>query len=106
MARAIGLALTATPLTAAEAVNWGMIWKSYADEELLSAAQQLTSSLSAGPTLALAATKMLMQQAGTRDFDTQLDFEAVTQNSCAKSRDYAEGVQDFFEKREAKYEGR
>ena len=105
MARAMGLALTATALSAAEAVACGLIWKSHADAALLPAAQELTAKLASGPTTAFAATKMLMQHAAGTDFDTHLALEAGTQKSCAESDDYTEGVEAFLQKRVAKFTG-
>ena len=105
MARAMGLALTATPLLAADAEAWGLIWKRYEDNALLPAAQVLAAQLANGPTAAHAATKMLLQQAATNDFETQLDHEARAQKSCATSADYAEGVQAFLDKRATRFVG-
>ena len=105
MARALGLALTATPLSAADAEAWGLIWKRYEDDALLPAAQALAETLANGPTAAFAATKMLMQHAATTDFETHLDHEARAQKSCASSPDYAEGVQAFLDKRAPRFTG-
>ena len=105
IARAMGLALTATPLSAADAEAWGLIWKRYEDNALLPAAQALADQLASGPTAAFAATKMLMQNAAKTDFDTQLDHEARAQKSCAISSDYTEGVQAFLDKRAPRFNG-
>jgi 2-(1,2-epoxy-1,2-dihydrophenyl)acetyl-CoA isomerase len=105
MARAMGLALTATPLSAADAEAWGLIWKRYDDDALLPAAQAMADQLASGPTAAFAATKMLMRQAATTDFETHLDREASAQKSCAISPDYTEGVQAFLDKRAPRFTG-
>jgi 2-(1,2-epoxy-1,2-dihydrophenyl)acetyl-CoA isomerase len=105
MARAMGLALTATPLSAVDAEEWGLIWKRYEDDALLPAAQALADQLASGPTAALAATKKLMQYAATTDFETQLDHEARAQKLCATSPDYTEGVQAFLDKRAPRFTG-
>ena len=105
MARAMGLALTATPLSAADAEAWGLIWKRYEDDALLQAARAMAEQLASGPTAAFASTKMLMQRAATADFETQLDHEARTQKLCATSPDYTEGVQAFLDKRAPRFTG-
>ena len=105
LARAMGLALTATPLSAADAEAWGLIWKRYEDDALLPAAQALADQLANGPTAAFAATKMLMQHSVTTDFETQLDQEAHAQKLRAISLDYTEGVQAFLDKRAPKFTG-
>ena len=105
MARAMGLALTATPLSAADAEAWGLIWKRYEDDTLLQAARAMAEQLASGPTAAFASTKMLMQRAATADFETQLDHEARAQKLCATSPDYTEGVQAFLDKRAPLFTG-
>ena len=105
MARAMGLALTATPLSAADAEAWGLIWKRYEDDALLQAARAMAEQLASGPTAAFASTKMLMQRAATADIETQLDHEARAQKLCATSTDYTEGVRAFLEKRAPRFTG-
>ena len=105
MARAMGLALTATPLSAADAEAWGLIWKRYEDDALLQAARAMAEQLASGPTAAFASTKMLMQRAATADVETQLDHEARAQKLCATSTDYTEGVQAFLDKRAPRFTG-
>ena len=105
IARAMGLALTATPLSAADAEAWGLIWKRYEDDALLQAARAMAEQLASGPTAAFASTKMLMQRAATADFETQLDHEARAQKLCATSPDYTEGVQAFLDKRAPRFTG-
>ena len=105
MARAMGLALTATPLSAADAEAWGLIWKRYEDDALLQAARAMAEQLASGPTAAFASTKMLMQRATIADIETQLDHEARAQKLCATSPDYTEGVQAFLDKRAPRFTG-
>ena len=105
MARAMGLALTATPLSAVDAEAWGLIWKRYEDDALLQAAQAMAEQLASGPTAAFASTKMLMQRAATADIETQLDHEARAQKLCATSTDYTEGVRAFLDKRAPRFTG-
>ena len=105
IALAMGLVLTATPLSAVDAEEWGLIWKRYEDDALLPAAQALADQLASGPTAALAATKMLMQSATTTEFATHLELEAYTQKSCGASSDYAEGVQAFLDNRPSRFAG-
>ena len=105
MARAMGLALTATPLSAVDAEAWGLIWKRYEDDALLQAARAMAEQLASGPTAAFASTKMLMQRAAIADIETQLDHEARAQKLCATSTDYTEGVQAFLDKRTPRFTG-
>ena len=46
-ARAKGLALTAQPITAAQAADWGLIWKAVPDDTLMEEATALAAGLGA-----------------------------------------------------------
>lgn len=105
-ARAKALALTAEPLSAAQAAEWGLIWKTVPDDALMADARALTAQLAEGPTFGLGHAKQLIQDAATTDFNTQLEREAVVQRDCGRSADYAEGVSAFLHKRPAAFTGR
>lgn len=98
-ARAKALAMTATPISAEVAANWGLIWKAVPDADLMEEARALALSLSEGPTHGLVAMKQAIQAAATNTLDEQLDLEAHLQKTCGESPDYAEGVAAFLEKR-------
>lgn len=103
--RAKALALTAEPLPAEKAADWGLIWKVVDDDLLRSEAEALAKSLAAGPTLGLGLTKRLIQQAASNTLDQQLDLERDAQQRAGHSADYAEGVIAFLEKRKAVFRG-
>ena len=104
--RAKALALTAEPLTAEKAADWGLIWKAVDDADLMTEATKLAASLAAGPTLGLGLTKRLIQAAATNSLDAQLDMERDLQQQAGRSADYAEGVTAFLEKRPARFTGK
>lgn len=103
--RAKALALTAEPLPAATAADWGLIWKALPDDQLLPEAVALAQRLAAGPTLGLGMTKQLLQAAASQTLDQQLDMERDFQQIAGRSSDYAEGVTAFLEKRKAEFTG-
>ena len=105
-ARAKALALTAEPLTATHAAEWGMIWKAVPDDILLSEARALAERLGSGPTIGLGRTKHLIQAAHTNTLDAQLDLEAENQRICGATPDYSEGVSAFLGKRAPTFTGR
>ena len=105
-ARARGLALTAEPLPAPKAADWGLIWKCVPDDELMETARAQAERFAAGPTFGYAQTKRAIQAAETNDMNTQLDLEAELMFQCGRSPDYAEGVGAFLDKRKPAFTGR
>ena len=104
-ARAKAIAMTAEPVSAEKAADWGMIWQVVEDADLMTEARALASRLAAGPTYGLGLTKSLMQAAAGQELDAHLDMEASYQRDAGRSADYAEGVRAFLEKRDPKFGG-
>lgn len=105
-ARAKALALTAHPLSADEAAEWGLIWKAVDDDALMDEAIALAEGFAKGPTKAYALTKQAIQAATTNSLDEQLDVERALQREAGWSDDYKEGVSAFLQKRPANFRGR
>ncbi|MXP41354.1 2-(1,2-epoxy-1,2-dihydrophenyl)acetyl-CoA isomerase [Altererythrobacter soli] len=105
-ARALGLALTAEPLPAEKAEDWGLIWKCVDDDALEEQSMALASRLAAGPTRGLAATKHAIRGALLNDLQTELDHERDLMRNLGQSSDYREGVAAFMEKRQPSFGGR
>ncbi|SPF81330.1 2-(1,2-epoxy-1,2-dihydrophenyl)acetyl-CoA isomerase PaaG [Pseudoprimorskyibacter insulae] len=104
-ARAKGLALTATPIKAKQAEDWGLIWQALPDDELMPAARAMAEKFANGPTVGLGLTKQAINAATTQSFDEQIEMEARFQKICGESPDYAEGVSAFLQKRKPNFTG-
>ena len=105
-ARAAGLSMLGTKLTAEQAEAWGLIWKCVDDDKLMAEARKLASNLATQPTKGLAFIKRALQASVNNTFDQQLDLERDLQRGAGQSADYREGVTAFMERREPKFRGR
>lgn len=104
-ARAKGLALTAEPITAQKAEDWGLIWKCLPDDVLMEEARATAARFAKGPTLGFAQTKACIHAAAANTLEAQLEREARAMKLCGESADYAEGVAAFLEKRAPMFRG-
>jgi 2-(1,2-epoxy-1,2-dihydrophenyl)acetyl-CoA isomerase len=104
-ARAKALAMTATPLDAVTAADWGLIWKAVSDDGLMAEAEALANQLASGATKGLALTKKLMQDASAHSLDDHLNQERDAQRTAGQTDDYREGVAAFMEKRAPRFIG-
>lgn len=102
-ARAKALALTAHPLSAEDAANWGLIWRVVEDEALMDEVHTLAQNLANGPSRAYALTKQAIHAASGNLLEEQLQLERKFQREAGISDDYKEGVAAFLEKRPPNY---
>jgi len=104
-ARAKGLTMLGDTLSSADAERWGLIWKSVEDEALQDQAAALARRLAAGPTQAYRRIKTVLDQEPARTLPEQLALEAVLQSELGDTKDFAEGLLAFRNKRAPKFTG-
>jgi 2-(1,2-epoxy-1,2-dihydrophenyl)acetyl-CoA isomerase len=104
-ARALGLALTAEPLPAEKAAEWGLIWKAVDDDALDAEVDALAARFAAAPTKGLAAIKQLIRASWGHTLDEELDLQRDKMRELGFSADYREGVSAFMEKRKPGFTG-
>jgi 2-(1,2-epoxy-1,2-dihydrophenyl)acetyl-CoA isomerase len=105
IARASELALLGERLPAARALEWGLINRVYADEQLPGEAAALAARMAAGPTRAYAGAKRQLNTWQYARMAEQLELEAQIQQEMAGSADFLEGATAFVEKRRARFRG-
>jgi 2-(1,2-epoxy-1,2-dihydrophenyl)acetyl-CoA isomerase len=92
-------------VTAARALDMGMINTVVPDEELLARALAIAEQLAQAPTAAIGRTKELLGASATNDYGGQLELERKAQIQSGLTRDFREGVAAFIEKRPPKFVG-
>lgn len=97
--RASAISMLGDKISATDAEAMGMIYKSFEDGEFPEESRALAAKLAGLPTQALALTKQALNQSPTHSFEEQLQLEDKLQQQAAATKDYAEGVQSFLEKR-------
>lgn len=104
--RAALMYLTNRPVTAAEALDWGLVTEVVPTDELDQRASELAAQLAAGPTLAFSRMRRLLRHSSTTDLDQQLHLETQYVAETGASRDSGDAIAAFLEKRRPTFEGR
>jgi enoyl-CoA hydratase/carnithine racemase len=100
------LALLAEIVPAARAEELGLVTRVVPRDELDAAVADLTGRLAAGPPIALRATKRLLDEGARSTLADAVEAEAQAQVVNLGTRDTAEAMMAFVQKRQAVFEGR
>ena len=103
--QAMRILLTNPTLTAAEALDLGIVTEVVADDQLGARADQLAAELAASAPLALAATKRLVWAGVGATLHERLPEEARTVSELSGSADSREGLAAVLERRAPKFTG-
>ena len=99
------LALLAPILDAAEAEQIGLVNKVVPAAELDAAVAEWANQLAAGPPIALAQTKALLDASSGNSLSAALEAEAAAQTVNFATSDTVEAITAFLQKREPRYTG-
>lgn len=103
--KASALMMLGDKVSASEAEQMGMIYKSFADESFADEVNKIASKLCTMPTKGLAMTKKVLLLSRNNDLETQLKLEEEYQAAAGETYDYKEGTSAFVEKRKPNFKG-
>jgi 2-(1,2-epoxy-1,2-dihydrophenyl)acetyl-CoA isomerase len=103
--KASALMMTGDKVAAADAERMGMIYKVFADDMFEEESKKIAATLSQMPTKGLAYTKHALNMSYFGNWEEQLLIEDKFQQKAAATKDYAEGINAFLEKRQANFKG-
>jgi 2-(1,2-epoxy-1,2-dihydrophenyl)acetyl-CoA isomerase len=104
--QALALMLSAEPIPAEEAQRLGLVYRVFDDASFAGDVKALAAKLAQGPGLAYRLTKQAVAESLSNDLQAQLALEARLQREAGFSRDFAEGIAAFREKRAPTFQGR
>ena len=104
--RAAAAYLRNTPISAEEALEWGLINEIVPGEQLRRRATDLAHELAHGPTTAFATMRRLLRDSWHRDLPAQLVAETHGLRQTGDSRDAAAAIAAFAAKTTPEYTGR
>ena len=104
--RAKELAFFADIIDASTAKEMGLVNRVVAHDELDAFVTEWADRLAAGPPIALAQTKAMLNKSFNVSMDEALDLEGWSQTVNFSTADTREAIDAFLNKREPKFEGR
>lgn len=105
LSRAAEMAFTGEPVDARTALEWGLVSKVVAQDDLLPEARRMADRIAVNPPQALRMTKRLMREGMHARLDTLLELSAAYQGAAHQTADHSEAVAALLEKRSPVFTG-
>jgi 2-(1,2-epoxy-1,2-dihydrophenyl)acetyl-CoA isomerase len=102
--RALAAMMTGEPISAREALDWGLVWRIVPDGELLPTAMETARRLADGPRRMYPLLRLAVDDASRRTLSDQLDLERDLNVELCGRAEFAEGVRAFLEKRRPRFQ--
>jgi 2-(1,2-epoxy-1,2-dihydrophenyl)acetyl-CoA isomerase len=97
--RALEIALLSEPVSAQQALAWGLVNQVVPTAQLRNASIELARRLARGSRTALGATKRLLRQSFNSTLEAQLDAECKSFSTLSGQQDFARALDTFFQKK-------
>jgi 2-(1,2-epoxy-1,2-dihydrophenyl)acetyl-CoA isomerase len=104
-ARAARAYLLNEPITAAQAVEWGLVAEAVPADEARARGEEIARSLAAGPTRAFAGMRALLRESWDRSLPDQLNAEVEALVVAARTDDATAAVAAFAAKQRPAFQG-
>jgi 2-(1,2-epoxy-1,2-dihydrophenyl)acetyl-CoA isomerase len=103
--RALEILMTGRMVDANEALSIGLVDRIVPAAELAAETERLAQTIVSGPPIAISGIKRALRASEKNDLRAQIELESENQLAAFRSKDAAEGMAAFFEKRAAKFTG-
>lgn len=102
-ARAQAVTLLGERIGAADAVSWGMVWRSLPAAELMDEAMAVATRLAEAPAGICREVRHAYHAAQTRDLADQMEYERLRQRELLDAPSFREGIAAFQQKRAPRF---
>jgi 2-(1,2-epoxy-1,2-dihydrophenyl)acetyl-CoA isomerase len=106
LARALEIVAFDKPISAAQALEWGLVTKVVEDGRALDEALDMANLLACGSLNSFGYSKWLLTDSSNNSLEAQLELERACLRSAAAHLDGKEGLTAFLEKRKPTFYGR